>query len=287
MLEKLFWLSNLRSLVFSFKDNIMSFLNLENKTFLISGVANKKSVAYFSAKSLLENGADVVFSVQNEEIKERVEKLFPGKKIYLLDVESEEGISDFGRGLKNDGVFLHGFLHSIAFANYSEGMKPFHETKLRDYLQANTISCFSLIALSNALKDILDPASSIVTISISSTRATNYGYMGPIKAALDSTVAFLAKSFSESSTIRFNAVCSGPLKTSASAGIPGYIENYLYAEQLTMRRKALETSEVANAVVFLLSSASSGINASNMMVDAGMSANYFDQKVVEAFSKQS
>lgn len=265
----------------------MSFLNLENKTFLITGVANKKSVAYFSAKTLIENGAEVVFSVQNTEIYERVEKLFPGKKIYLLDAENEEKIKEFGLQLKNDGLKLNGFLHSIAFANYAEGMKPFHETKLRDFLQANTISCFSLIAISNAIKDILQPEASVVTISISSTRATNYGYMGPIKAALDSTVAFLAKSFSNHSKVRFNAVCSGPLKTSASAGIPGYIENYLYAEQLTMRRHALETAEVANAVVFLLSPSSSGITASNLLVDAGMSANYFDEKVVAAYSLHS
>lgn len=265
----------------------MSFLNLENKTFLITGVANKKSVAYFSAKTLIENGADVLFTVQNEEIKERVEKLFPGKRVYLLNVENEESVNAFGETIKKESIKLNGFLHSIAFANYSEGMKPFHETKLRDYLQASTISCFSLVSLSNALKESFDKDASVVTISISSTRATNYGYMGPIKASLDATVAFLAKSFSKDSHIRFNAVCSGPLKTSASAGIPGYIENYLYAEELTMRKKALETQEVANSVVFLLSSASSGINASNMLVDAGMSANYFDENVVQAFAKRT
>ena len=264
----------------------MSFLQLENKTFLITGVANKKSVAYFSAKTLIENGADVLFTVQNSEIEERVQKLFPDKKIYLLNVESESDIENFGNILAKTGTLLDGFLHSIAFANYSEGMKPFHETKLRDYLQANTISCFSLVALSNTLKKIMKPDASVVTISISNTRATNYGYMGPIKASLDSSVAFLAKSFSTDTNIRFNAVCSGPLKTSASAGIPGYIENYLYAEQLTMRRKALETHEVASSVVFLLSPASSGINATGMLVDAGMSANYFDERVVAAYSKQ-
>lgn len=263
----------------------MSFLKLDNKTFLITGVANKKSVAYFCAKLLLENNADLIFTVMNEEIKEKVEKLFPAKRIYLLNVKDENAILNFGKTLENENIKLDGFLHSIAFANYSEGMKPFHETKLSDYLEASAISCFSLVALSNALKNVLSPEASVVTISISSTRATNYGYMGPIKASLDSTVAFLAKSFSTFSKIRFNAICAGPLKTSASAGIPGYIENYLYAEQLTMRRAALMTEEVANAVVFLLSVASSGVNASNMVVDAGMSANYFDEKVVHSFSK--
>jgi enoyl-[acyl-carrier protein] reductase I len=264
----------------------MSFLNLENKTFLITGVANKKSVAYFSAKTLLDNGADLIFTVQNEDIKEKVSKLFPEKKIYIIDVENTESITNLGKNLEKEKIVLNGFLHSIAFANYSEGIKPFHETKLEDYLQASNISCFSLVALASALKPVLTSDASVVTISISSTKATNYGYMGPIKASLDAAVLFLAKSFSSDTKIRFNAVCAGPLKTSASAGIPGYIDNYLYAEQLTMRHQALDTQEVANSVVFLLSPASSGVNASGMVVDAGMSSNYFDERVVEAFAKR-
>lgn len=265
----------------------MSFLKLEGKTFLITGVANKKSVAYFSAKTLEEQGADLIFTVQNEEIEERVAKLFPGKKIYLLNVENKEDITKLGLKLKEAGTVLNGFLHSIAFANYSEGIRPFHETRLEDYLQASNISCFSLVALSNALKDVMHPEASVVTISISSTKATNYGYMGPIKASLDAAVLFLAKSFSSDTKIRFNAVCAGPLKTSASAGIPGYIDNYLFAEQLTMRHQALETQEVANSVVFLLSPASSGINASGVVVDAGMSSNYFDESVVKAYANKN
>ena len=261
----------------------MSFLNVEGKNFLITGISNKKSVAYFAAKTLMENGAHLVLTVQNEEIKEKVAALFPEAPIYILDVENEKSINDLAGFVKNLNLTLHGFLHSIAFANYTEGMKPFHETKISDYLQASNISCFSLTSISNAIKNSLDPNASVVTISISSTRATNYGYMGPIKASLDATVAYLAKSFSLDSNVRFNAVCAGPLKTSASAGIPGYIENYLYAEALTMRNLALKTAEVANTICFLLSPASSGINATGVMVDAGMSANYFDEKVVKAF----
>ncbi len=265
----------------------MSFLNLENKKFLITGVANKKSVAYFCAKILIENGADVIFTVQNQDNKDKVVKLFPDRLVFILDVELESAIDDFGKLLIDLQIRLDGMLHSIAFANYSEGIKPFHETKLKDYLQATNISCFSLVSLSHSLKNSLVSDASVVTISISNTKATNYGYMGPIKASLDSSVAFLAKSFSTFSRVRFNAVCSGPLKTSASAGIPGYIENYLYAEQLCLRKEALKTEEVANAVVFLLSSASKGINGTGVLVDAGMSVNYFDEKVVENYSKNS
>ena len=92
---------------------------------------------------------------------------------------------------------------------------------------------------------------------------------------------YLAKSFSSFSSIRFNSVNAGPLKTSASAGIPGYLKNYLYAEKLTFRKKALLTQEVANTAVFLLSNASSGINGQGIVVDAGMGLNYFDNEVVD------
>ena len=108
----------------------------------------------------------------------------------------------------------------------------------------------------------------------------NYGYMGPIKAALESSVRFLAKSFSADACVRFNAVGAGPLKTSASAGIPGYIESYLYAEKMTFRKQNLETQEVANAVAFLLSERSSGINGTTLVVDAGLGSNYFDQEII-------
>jgi enoyl-[acyl-carrier protein] reductase I len=71
------------------------------------------------------------------------------------------------------------------------------------------------------------------------------------------------------------------LKTSASAGIPGYLESYLFSEKLTFRKRSLETQEVANAVVFLLSDRSSGMNGTGLVLDAGMGINYFDGEVVK------
>ena len=177
---------------------------------------------------------------------------------------------------------LHGLVHSIAFADYEGGQKPFHETGKSQFLRAVDISCYSLIAVCNALRSRFDPDASVVTISISTTRmaSESYGFMAPIKAALDSSVVFLAKSFSQFSRVRFNAVAPGLLKTSASAGIPGYVDAYLYAEQVIPRRQAVQTAEVANAAAFLLSPRSSGINAQSLIIDAGMSINYFDANIV-------
>ena len=263
----------------------MDFLNLKGKVFYIAGVANKKSVATFTARTLIESGAKCLFSVQNETQLDAVKKIFPDSPVFVCDVENKAHLQNLPLEIKQHTDKLDGFLHSLAFANFSEGPKPFLQTKREDYLQAAQISSFSLVEVANALKDTLSTNASIVTISISNTKATSYGYLGPIKAMLDATVPFLAKSFSEFSKVRVNAIGAGPLKTSASAGIPDYIENYLYAEELTLRKEALQTQEVANTACFLLSERSSGINATTLLVDAGMSCNTFDQKIVKDFAR--
>ena len=260
----------------------MDYLALSGKSFLVFGVANKKSVAWHVGKSLAECGAKVTYVVRSPERKESVAKLLAGSDVLVCDVEHEEQIARLRDELAAKGGRFHGLLHSIAFADYTAGMKPFHETPKRAFLRAMDISCYSLMAVSNALKDLLEPDASVVTVSISTTRmaSENYGYMAPIKAALDSSLAFLTKSFSRFSKIRFNAVAPGLLKTSASAGIPGYVESYLYAEQIIPRKQAVQTQEAADVAVFLLSPRSSGIVAQNIVVDAGMSINYFDADVV-------
>lgn len=261
----------------------MDFLQLENKSVLIFGVANRKSVAWHISRVLVEAGARCVYVVQNDELKAGVSKLTGGGEIFVCDVEREDQIARLRDELAMRGYKFHGLVHSIAFADYSYGPKPFHETPKKAFLQAMDISCYSLVAVSNALKDLLDADTSVVTISISTTQmaSESYGYMAPIKAALDSALVFLAKSFSRFSRVRFNAVAPGLLKTSASAGIPGYVDAYLYAEQIIPRKKAVQTEEVANMAAFLLSPRSSGINAQRIVVDAGMAINYFDREIID------
>lgn len=260
----------------------MSFLKIEDKVFVVFGVANKKSVAWAISKTLEEEGAKVIYVVRSEIRKEFIDKNAPNAEVYTCDVENSEEIEKACHEIAQKHPKIQGICHSIAYANYEDGMKPFHETNRENFLQSIDISCYSLIAICNELKSVLDPEGSVVTISISTTRmaSENYGFMAPVKAALNSSIVFLAKSFSEFSHVRFNAVCAGLLKTSSSAGIPGYVDSYLYAEQATLRKKALETKEVADAAVYLLSSRSSGINAQEITLDAGMSVNYFDKNIV-------
>ena len=265
----------------------MDYLNISTKHFVIFGLANKKSVAAAIASTLLEHGAGVLLVVRSAQRLQTAQKLFPQCPVFICDVEEEEQIvkvkEEIGQWMGAHQVeSLAGIVHSIAFANYSEGMKPFHETARDDFLQAVNISCFSLISIANHFKELLDLTASVVTISISTTRmaANNYGYMAPVKAALDSSLCFLAKSFSEFSEIRFNAVAPSLLKTSASAGIPGYVDSYLFAEKAMLRKRALTTAEAADTAVFLLSERSSGINCQTVVVDGGMAVNYFDRDII-------
>ncbi len=261
------------------------FLQLSGKRVVVFGVANRKSVAFHVVQELLAADAEVVLVVRSEERKASVGKLLPELSIFVCDVQHQEQIDRLATELTANYDRLDGVVHSIAFGDYSEGPKPFHETSKDQFLRALDVSCFSLVAISNALKHLLSRDASVVTISISTTRmaSENYGFMGPVKAALDSSLAFLAKSFSNFSEVRFNAVAPGLLKTSASAGIPGYVDSYLYAERATLRGKAVQTGEVAAAVAFLLSPKSSGINTQRIVVDAGMEVNYFDHRLIEGF----
>lgn len=261
----------------------MSFLKIEGKTFLITGLNNKKSVAYFVAQTLEDQGANLYFSVQNEKQLQFCNEIFSKSPAFICDLNKSESIDALASDIKAKDLLLDGMLHSVAFARFSE--PEFHNVNIDDYQEALRISAFSLIELSKKLKNSLHTDASIITISISNLRATSYGYMGPIKAMLTSSIDYLAKSFSRDTRIRFNSVAAGPLKTAASAGIPGYLENYLFSEQLTLRKKGLKTQEVADTACYLLSPRSSGINATAVTVDAGMNVNYFDEKIVDAFNK--
>jgi enoyl-[acyl-carrier protein] reductase I len=267
----------------------MTFLGLENKTVLVAGLCNKKSIAWFVHQALAQESARCVHAVKTRELAQEARKLVGDCPIFVCDVSKQEDIDRLASELRAKNIVLDGLVHSLAFANYENGVRPFHETERADFLEAVDISCFSLIALVRVLTPLFAPRASIVTLSISHTHlaAESYGYMAPVKAALDAAVVFLAKSLSAQGELRVNSIKAGPLKTSSSAGIPGYLDNYLFAEMATLRHRALTTAEVANAVLFLLSERSSGINAQGLVVDAGLGVNFFDRAIVEQATRPS
>ncbi|MBF0465587.1 MAG: SDR family oxidoreductase [Nitrospirae bacterium] len=138
------------------------------------------------------------------------------------------------------------------------------------------------------ISDVLDNNASVVTLSVPFTKIAieNYSYMAPVKAALESSVVYLAQSFSQFSQVRFNVVSSNVIRTSSAAGIPDFIKLSLYTDALTFRKAAIETKEIANVIAFLLSGSSSAINGQSVIADAGMIVNPFDREVVEMFYKK-
>ncbi|MBF0520882.1 MAG: SDR family oxidoreductase, partial [Nitrospirae bacterium] len=162
----------------------MSFLQIEGKKFLIVGVFNKKSIAYYAAKCLAEDGAECIYVVKDGAVKEKVQQFLPNTDIFTCNVENQDEIANLYKDVLSKHSKIDGMLHSIAVANFSEGLKPFHKTKKVDFLQAVDISCYSLINLSCAFKDLFDNNASVVTISVPFTKIAveNYGYMAPVKA---------------------------------------------------------------------------------------------------------
>ncbi len=143
------------------------FLQLEGEPVLVTGLANRKSVACHVGRVLAEAGADVLYSVRSEQRRESVRKLVGDAPVYVCDVERPEEIERLRDDVARDRGRLQGLVHSLAYADYSAGWLPFHETPRTAFLQAVDISCFSLIALSNAFRELLDnKQGSVVTVSI-------------------------------------------------------------------------------------------------------------------------
>ena len=266
----------------------MSGLQLAGKRFLVTGLSNRRSVAWHTGQALEEAGAEVIYTLRTEERRAENARLLDQRPALICDVLKDGQIEELAASLGERYGTLDGFVHSIARADYADidrddpRLPTFEETERAEFLRAVDVSCYSLIALAKALGPLLVPGSAAVAISISDTHmaAENYGFMSPSKAALESAVAFLAKSFGREREVRFNCVKAGLLKTRSSAGIPGYLESYFYAEQATLRGRALETREVADTVLFLLSPRSSGINGQGLVVDAGMGLGYFHRDLV-------
>src|SRR5262245_20234209 len=125
------------------------FLQLAGKRILVMGVANRKSVAWHVSRVLVDAGAEIIYAVRSEARRDEIQPLVGNAPVLVCDVEFEDQVERLGRELSERYDRLDGFVHSIAFADYAEQPRAFHETGKRDFLRAFDISCFSLVAVSN------------------------------------------------------------------------------------------------------------------------------------------
>jgi enoyl-[acyl-carrier protein] reductase I len=252
--------------------------DLSGKYGLIVGVANKRSISWAVAQAASAAGARLALTFPNERLEENVRELaaaLDNPLILPCDVADDEQIANLGATLDREFGGLDFFLHGAAFAPSDALKNPFTETSRESFRVALDVSAYSLIGLSRAVSPLMEKrgGGSILTLTfIGSDRVfTNYNVMGVAKAALESSVRYLASDLGPKN-IRVNAISAGAIKTLASAGISG-ISTMLqaYREKSPLRR-GVDTAEVADAAVFLFSQAARGITGEILMVDSGFHA---------------
>ncbi len=246
---------------------------LENKQGLVVGVANKVSIAWAIAQSAQREGARLILNYQNERLRENVEELvaeLPGAKAFPCDVADDSQIAEF---IKNVGDQVDGIdflVHSIAYAPREELTGDFINTSRTGFQTAMDISVYSLVALSRAALPLLRPEASIITLTyLGGERVVpRYNVMGVAKAALESTVRYLANDLGPRG-VRVNAISAGPIRTLAARGVSGISKMVDHHREVAPLRHATEQSEVGDTALFLLSSLSRGITGEVIYVDGG------------------
>jgi enoyl-[acyl-carrier protein] reductase I len=248
---------------------------LTGKVGLVVGVANKRSLSWAIAQAAASAGATLVLTYQSrfeEHVGELADTLSPRPLVLPLDVQSDADIDAVFARIQQEHGGLDFVVHGVAFANREDITNPFVQTSREGFKLALDISAYSLIALARGALPLMEArgGGSIVTLSyLGSTRVfPNYNVMGVAKAALESSVRYLAADLGPKN-VRVNAVSAGPVKTLAAAGIGGFSNILGVVRERAPLRRTIEASEVADAAMFLLSDAGRGITGEVLMVDSG------------------
>lgn len=248
---------------------------LKGKRALIIGVANERSIAWAIAQNFKKEGAEIALTYVNDAIKKRVGPLSGelGSKILLpCDVSSDESIHQLFVELKKSWDHFDILVHAVAFANKDELTGNFVTTSREGFRLALDISAYSLIGLTREALPMLNSGASILTLSYygASKVVQNYNVMGVAKAALESTVRYLAWDLG-TKNIRVNAISAGPIKTLAAAGIRGFRSLLDSVGQLSALKRNVSADEVGKSALYFASDLSSGVTGEVHFVDAGFS----------------
>lgn len=246
---------------------------LKNKKGLIVGVANNKSIAYGISKACFNQGASLAFTYLNDSIKKRVEPIaseFNSSYVYELDVGQKEHFGKLRESIKKDFGKLDFLVHSVAFAPREALDGEFLDTTKEAFTTAMEVSVYSLIELVRELLPILNEGASIVTLSYLGGQKyiTHYNVMGVAKAALESSIRYLAYELGNKN-IRINAISAGPIRTLAASGIGDFRLILKWNEVNSPLKKNVSIDEVGNSAMYLLSPLSSGVTGEIHYVDAG------------------
>jgi enoyl-[acyl-carrier protein] reductase I len=243
------------------------------KTAVVFGLANKRSIAWAIAQKLQEAGWRLAITYQNERLEQEAKDLIadlPGAAGLMCDVSSDQQIAKLFDLLKEKYGMLQGIVHSVAFAPTEELKGEFVNTSREGFRIAHDISVYSLLAVSRAAAPLMTEGGSIVTMSYFGAEKVvpRYNVMGVAKAALEASVRYLASDLGPKG-IRVNAISAGPIKTLAARGISNLGDMLkAHADRSPLRRN-VDPAEVGDTAAFLLSPAGSGITGATIYVDCG------------------
>jgi enoyl-[acyl-carrier protein] reductase I len=243
------------------------------KTAVIFGLANKRSIAWAIAKKLAEAGWRLAITYQNERLELEAKDLIaelPGASGFMCDVTQDDQIARLYEQLHANYGVLHGLVHSIGFAPEADLKGGFINTSRDGFRVAHDISVYSLIAVSRGALPLMAAGGSIVTLTYYGAEKVvpRYNVMGVAKAALEATVRYLAFDLGPQA-IRVNAISAGPLKTLASRGISGFGDMLKVQAERSPLKRNVDAGEVGATAAFLLSDAGSGITGETIYVDCG------------------
>lgn len=246
---------------------------MKGKRGLIMGVANEKSIAWGIARAMAAEGAELAFSYQGEAFGKRVEPLATSVgSDFLMDVDvmNPASMDLCCAALKDRWGSIDFLVHAIAFSDKTELTGRFINTSLDNFRNSLAISCFSFIDVSRRAVDLMPQGGCLLTLTFQgSNRVTpNYNVMGVAKAALESSVRYLANDLGPQG-IRVNAISPGPMKTLAGAAIGGARQTFRHTEANAPLRVNATLDTVGGAAVFLASDYGKCTTGEILRVDGG------------------
>jgi len=245
---------------------------LKGKKGLIMGVANDRSIAWGIAKKLSEHGAELAFTYLGDTLKKRVVPLAQSlKSSFTLscDVEKKEDIVRTFDDIKNKWGNLDFVVHAIAFSDRSELSGEYINTSRENFLKSMLISCFSFTELAIVASIFLSKRSSMLTLTYESSKVIpNYNVMGVCKAALESSVKYLARDLGAKG-IRVNAISAGPIKTLAASAIGDAKFLYKWNEDHSLLKRNVDINDIGGSALYLLSDLAAAVTGEIHYVDAG------------------
>jgi enoyl-[acyl-carrier protein] reductase I len=247
---------------------------LKGKRGLVIGVANADSIAFGCAAKLRAFGAEIALTYLNDKAKKHVAPLaeqIDASLLMPLDVTQPGQMQAVFERIRAEWGRLDFAIHSIAFAPREDLHGRVVDCSQTGFLQAMQVSCHSFLEMARCAEPLMTDGGTLITMSYygADKVVNNYNLMGPVKAALEASVRYLAKELGER-RIRVFAVSPGPLRTRAASGIGHFDELIDMAMKRSPGQRLVDIAEVGRVVAFLAGGASSGMTGDVIYVDAGL-----------------